>query len=77
MPEIKHETKVTTVTEHTVTITKNDLLRWLKRREGLDPKDQSVRVTIQVPRGGDYSGDILDLDDIGGVTVYWLERTQE
>jgi len=72
--EMKHETKVITITEHSVRITKHDLLLWLKRKEGAALE---ASATIQVPGGGDWSNTSLDIDEAGGILITWTERTEE
>lgn len=74
---MKHDMTTVTKVEHTVVISKADLLAWLKRKEGVDLHGNDITVTIQVPSGGDYCGDTLDLDECGGVTVTWTTTHKE
>lgn len=71
-----HTTKVVTKVEHTIVIKKLDLLFWLKRKESV-PVNDSVSVTITVPGGGDWSNQVLDINEVGGIVVKWTETSEE
>jgi hypothetical protein len=67
---------------HTMTLSTEDLISLLNMagsvfpewpKGGLSLPADDVRVTVTVPSGGDYSGDSLDLDDAGGLTLSWQE----
>jgi hypothetical protein len=72
--EMNHTTKVITITEHSVRVTKRDLLFWLRRKEGATLEASAI---IQVPGGGDWSNTSLDIDEIGGILVTWTDKTEE
>lgn len=70
---MKHDTKAVTRVEHKVHVTEADILQWLSKREGA----RNARITIETPTGGDCSGQTLDLDECGGLTVTWTEEVVE
>lgn len=71
---MEHNRKVTTTTEHTIKVSKFDIISWLRDRGELPRiKPDNLEVTITVPSGADYSGDDLDLDDVGGITITYEE----
>lgn len=74
---MKHDFQRTTKTEHRVTVYKDDLLAWLKRKEGLTAPFDKATATITVPSGGDYSGQTLDVNEVGGIVVCWSEECTE
>jgi hypothetical protein len=68
---------------HTMTLSTTDLVALLNLagsvfpdwpKGGLTLYPDGVRVTVTVPSGGDYSGDSLDLDEVGGLTLCWQEK---
>lgn len=66
---------VETTKHYTCKVSRAELLRVMNSSGGLPqhlPAD--TQVTITVPSGGDYSGDDLDLDEAGGLTLSWVER---
>jgi hypothetical protein len=72
----KAEVLVTkTVTRRcTVKVTGGDIIGWLK---GVIPKGGQARVTFFVPRGGDYSGMQLDINEESPIYIEWEETTVE
>ena len=52
----------------TKTITSKDIIKALKATGKL-PKDCTAKATFNVPRGGDYSGLTLDIDDETPIVV--------
>lgn len=67
---------VTTKKEYQATFSARELRALIMGQSSRLPYDlpPTTTITIQVPRGGDYSGDVLDIDDVGGLTVRWTEE---
>jgi len=64
--------KVTTSKEYSCKLSREDLVQALNPGLAYQiPSD--AKITITVPTGGDYSGDCLDLDEVGGLTLTWRE----
>lgn len=74
MDTMKHKVDHITRSEHEVLVTSEDLLKWLRRKEGVE---DNAKMTITVPSGGDYGGQTLDLDEVGGITVTWTSEVKE
>lgn len=56
------------------TLQKEELLRIFNDANALAHRlPADAEVTITVPSGGDYSGDTLQLDEAGGLTISWRE----
>lgn len=76
---MEHKVSSVTKTEHEVIIKEGDITEWLKRRQEFAgiKRNEVMTITIQVPTGGDYFGDTLGLDEIGGLRVTWTETMEE
>lgn len=59
---------------HLVELDREDLLRAARV-----PKDswKTAKVFVRVPSGGDYSGEILDVDGACPATVLWTRTTEK
>lgn len=68
---MKHDSESITRVEHTITVTEADILKWLAQTESIN---KHANITIEVPRGGDYSGTTLGLDECGGMKISWIEE---
>lgn len=67
--------KQTITRQYEATFTREDLLLMLNGKSNKFPYNlpANTAVTIEVPRGGDYAGDVLEIDDVGGLKVRWTE----
>lgn len=55
-------------------VSKQDFLHLLEDSKVLSRRiPYNAEVTVTVPSGGDFSGDSLDLDEAGGLTISWVE----
>jgi hypothetical protein len=57
--------------ETTLTMRREDVVQAIQRVFPEVP--DGAQITVVVPSGGDYSGDSLDLEECGGLTVYWQD----
>lgn len=71
--------KSTTTRNYSCTLSKEELIRILNNAPSalshFLPPD--TEMTVTVPSGGDFSGDNLDLDDGGGLTLTWREVKED
>jgi hypothetical protein len=74
MPAIKIGT--TRVETHEVSVSGTELLELL-REHFKQVIPQHARVCVQVPRGGDYSGIELEIDQYCPITVTWSQTTKD
>lgn len=69
------KTKMVLTKEVTVSITRDDLIE-LVASKGYTPM-KGTCVFVEVPRGGDYSGEDLPINDDCPVFLTWTERSEE
>jgi len=66
---------ITTTKNYSMTFSRTEFIHLLNgesnRVHARIPAD--AKVTMQIPGGGDHSGETLSLDDVDGVTVSWSE----
>ena len=67
--------KVTTV-KTTVSVNKQDLINAVRTHFGL-PIPDDADVCIRIPGGGDWSNELLDVNDDHPVTIDWETKTNE
>lgn len=74
MTDIQKHVLIRTARTSTIQVNRRALLEML-RQQGMTIPDSAV-VHFTVPRGGDYSGEDVDISDANPVWVRWTE-TQE
>lgn len=78
MTEIKHTEHVMTVTRrtHEIVLTGRQIADMVLLMHGIPPGGRDVRVTFDVPCGGDYSGLTLDVSTQSPITITWTETEE-
>lgn len=69
----KRTMKISTTTTNRLSIGKADLIELLNDRGFSIPSDADV--TVQVPRGGDYSGCDLDIENDVEIEITYMESS--
>jgi hypothetical protein len=75
--DLQHEVQTITKVEHRIILKEKDILAWLRKRGEVPIDAKDLHMSITVPSGGDYSGDVLSVDEVEGVVVTFSTVTRE
>ena len=75
---VNKKKSVRTTEATTITIDNNDIIQYLKSKGHAVNKMSSLKIYVQVPSGGDFSGKELDIDSDTPLRIeYKIETTTE
>lgn len=70
------ETRTTTRKTSTIVLTGRQIADMVLLAHGIPPGGRDVRVTFDVPCGGDYSGETLAVTTANPLTIEWTETEE-